>query len=72
MDKEKVSNILGEALGYLGRAIKDDDVQSVLFGKYADGSTRNVIDGIKGEYQSPKMKKKIKDRKKKKKYKYSI
>lgn len=73
MGKEGVIKVLTKSLDFVRRATSDDDVKEALFGTYADGRVRNATDAIKGEYQSPKMKKKLDSKKKKKnKYKYTI
>lgn len=40
-------------------ALNDDTIKSVLFGKYTDGTARNFVDALNGEYLSPKQKKKF-------------
>lgn len=63
------------ALGKKGAEIvkEDKEVQSLLFGRYADGSPRSLADAIDGEVVSPEDKllieKRIKKHKKKKKKK---
>ena len=46
--------------------VKDEDFVTFLCGKYSDGTNRKVRDAIKGEYLSPKEKKKAMSKKTKK------
>lgn len=45
----------------------NDSIQKMLFGTYADGSTRSFIDSLNGEILSPNTKKKYIYKKKNKK-----
>lgn len=57
----------------IAKEINDNTVlKEVLFGKYADGRARSAVDSVKGEYRSPKQKKKYEEggKKKHKKNKY--
>lgn len=47
--------------------LKDEAFVNFVCGTYSDGSSRNLGDAIKGEYLSPKEKKKVMTKKKKKK-----
>lgn len=67
-----VGKIIEIAIG-AGKAIASDEhITEFLCGTYADGSKRNLSDAIKGEYLSPKQKKKITSKKKKKSTKFKL
>ena len=58
---------IAEVIAVIGKeVVGNSDIKKFAFGTYTDGSTRNVVDAINGEYMSPKTKKK--HLKKKKKY----
>lgn len=63
-----VNSLVEEVLG-------NTELQKIIFGKYSDGSPRNLTDALEGEVYSPhqkdKMEKKHKKNKKKKKKKGS-
>ena len=54
LNKDLVVN----GINFAKKVIKNEDVQRIMFGEYADGDVRSAADAMKGEYRSPKMKKK--------------
>ena len=72
---------IAEVVALVGReALGNHDVKKFVYGTYTDGTPRNFIDAVNGEYLSPKTKKKhdkkkkkyLKNKKKAKKNKYKL
>ena len=68
-DINTVKAIGGVVVSAAKELIKDEEVVKFVCGTYADGDGRSVVDAVKGEYISPKQKKKLTDNSCKKKSK---
>ena len=72
---------IAEVVALIGKEVLgDSNIKKFTLGTYTDGSPRNFVDAINGEYLSPNTKKKhnkkkkkyLKNKKKDKKNKYKI